>query len=130
SLFALLPRDPAMRPPLPPGAAQAASEVATSGPSPTVGAWLTSLIPPNPIAAAANGAIVPLIIFALLFALAISRSPDASRAAVVGFFRGVGDAMLVLVGWIVAAAPIGVFALVLPLAARGGVGLAGAVAFY
>jgi Na+/H+-dicarboxylate symporter len=36
----------------------------------------------------------------------------------------------VIVRWIVAVAPLGVFALVLPLAARGGAGVAGAVGFY
>ncbi len=38
--------------------------------------------------------------------------------------------MLVLVGWVVALAPIGVFALLLPMAAHGGAGLAGAIGFY
>ena len=38
--------------------------------------------------------------------------------------------MLVMVRWVVLLAPIGVFALLLPLAARGGAGIAGAVGFY
>jgi proton glutamate symport protein len=129
AVFAMLPRDPAMRPPLPAGAAQAAGEVA-AGPAPGLAAWLTSLIPTNPIAAAANGAIVPLIIFSLLLALAIARGSESTRASLGGFFDAVGEAMLVLVRWIVAAAPIGVFALVLSIAARTGGGLAGAVLFY
>src|SRR6185369_10142987 len=54
----------------------------------------------------------------------------ASRATMVGFFKALGDALLVLVRWVIAAAPIGVFGLVLPLAAQLGVGLAGAVGFY
>jgi Na+/H+-dicarboxylate symporter len=89
-----------------------------------------SLIPSNPIAAAANGAMVPLILFTLFLALAIVRSPDASRATLVGFFRALGDAMLTLVRWVVMLAPIGIFALVLPLAARAGASLAGAIGFY
>src|SRR5258708_16644541 len=36
--------------------------------------WLISLIPTNPIAAAASRAMLPLILFTLLLALAISRS--------------------------------------------------------
>jgi Na+/H+-dicarboxylate symporter len=118
------------RPPLPAGASEAASQLATAGPAPTVGAWLTSLIPTNPIGAAASGAGVPLIVFTLLFALAIAQSPDRTRTTLVGFFQAVADAMLVLVRWVVLLAPIGVFALVLPLAAHGGLGLAGAVGFY
>jgi Na+/H+-dicarboxylate symporter len=73
---------------------------------------------------------VPLIIFAMLLALAIARSPGPARATLVGFFQALSEAMLVLVGWVIALAPIGVFALILPLAARGGVGLVGAVGFY
>ena len=87
-------------------------------------------MPANPIAAAASGAIVPLIVFSLLLGLAIAHSRPASRTTLVGFFQALGDALLVLVRWVIAAAPIGVFALVLPLAAHLGAGLAGAVGFY
>lgn len=130
AVFSLLPSDPGARPSLPAGAAEAAGSLAAANQAPTFAAWLTSLIPTNPIAAAASGSMVPLIIFSLLFALAIARTPAPARAALVGFFRALGDAMLVLVRWVVALAPVGVFALILPLAARGGIGLAGAVGFY
>lgn len=130
ALFALLPRDVAARPPLPTGAAEAANQISSGGQQQTAAAWLTSLIPSNPIAAAASGAMVPLIIFTLLFALAIARSPAPARAALLSFFRALADAMLVMVRWIVLLAPIGVFALVLPLAAHVGAGLAGEIGFY
>jgi Na+/H+-dicarboxylate symporter len=52
------------------------------------------------------------------------------RAAVVGFFDGVAVATTVLVRWILALAPIGVFALALALATRLGAGVMGAAAFY
>ncbi len=129
ALFALLPND-AVRPPLPPGAAQAASEVAASGQNLSFAQWLTSLIPSNPIAAAANGQIVPLIIFTLLFGLAITRTSAAARGSIVAFFQALGDAMLVLVRWIILLAPIGIFALVLPIAARAGAAFVGAIGFY
>ena len=54
--------------------------------------------------------------------VAIARSPTASRETLLGFFRALADAMLVLVRWVVAAAPIGIFGLMLPLAAHGGAG--------
>jgi Na+/H+-dicarboxylate symporter len=127
SLFALLPSG--ARPTLPQGAAEAAGQLAAD-PSQTFGAWLTSLIPTNPIAAAASGSMVQLVLFTLLFALAITRTPPASRAAIVEFFRGLGDAMLVLVRWVVLLAPIGIFALVLPIAAHAGGKLVGAIGFY
>jgi len=45
------------------------------------GSWLISLIPTNPIAAAANGAMLPLVIFTVLFALAVAHSPADGRDA-------------------------------------------------
>jgi Na+/H+-dicarboxylate symporter len=127
--FRLLPRGLAARPSLPPGAVEAAAEVAGGGEATGLAAWLPSLLPPNPVAAAASGAMMPLVVFTLLFALAVARSPAAARATLLAFFGALGEAMLVLVRWVVAAAPLGVFALVLPLAARGA-GLIGAFAFY
>ncbi len=130
SIFALLPSSASGRPPLPAGAAEAAGQIAASTPTESLAAWFTSLIPPNPVAAAANGSIVPLILFTLLLAVAVARAPDRSRETLVGFFQALADAMLVLVRWIVLVAPIGVFALVLPLAAHAGTAVAGAIGFY
>jgi len=117
------------RPPLPAGAAEAAGQL-TAGGAQTFATWLTSLVPSNPIAAAANGEMIPLIVFSVLLALAIARSPATARERLLGFFEALRDAMLVLVGWVVAAAPIGVFALLLPIAARGGASLVGGVGSY
>jgi len=127
--FRLLPRDFAARPALPPGAVEAAGELSAGSASTGFAAWLPSLLPTNPVAAAANGAMMPLVVFTLLFALAVAKSPAGARETLLGFFAALGEAMLVLVRWVVAAAPVGVFALVLPLAARGA-GLVGAFVFY
>lgn len=126
--FSLLP--PGSRPALPAGAAEAASQIAESGGAPTASAWLTSLIPTNPIAAAANGAMLPLVLFTLLFALAVTASSPNARTAIMPLFRAIGEAMLVLVRWVILLAPIGVFALVLPLTAHVGSSVAGAIGFY
>lgn len=118
------------RPPLPPGATEAAGQIAAEGAAPGFAAWLTSLIPTNPIAAAANGAMLQLILFTLILALAIAKTAPHVREPLLAVFRGLTEAMLVIVRWVVALAPLGVFALVLPLAARSGAGVAGAVGFY
>ena len=115
---------------LPIGATEAAGEIRAGGQAQTFSGWLTSLLPSNPIAAAATGAMLPLILFILLFALAIARSPALSRETLSQFFGALGDAMLVLVRWVILMAPIGVFALVLPLAVHAGAALAGAIGFY
>lgn len=122
--------DPAARSAVPTGALEAADQLAAGQGSIGFAAWVTSLVPTNPIAAAANGAMLPLIVFTLLFALAIASSPPAAKATLLGFFRAVAEAMMILVRWVLLFAPLGVFALLLPLAARGGAGLAGAVGFY
>lgn len=115
---------------LPPGAAEAARAVAESGGAASGTAWLLSLVPANPIAAAASGAMLPLVIFTILFAVALAQLPPASRAPVLGVARSIGDAMQVIVRGVIALAPIGVFALVVPLAARTGSAFAGAIGLY
>ena len=132
ALFALLPlaSTAGARPTLPAGAVEAASQLSAPGQNQTLGAWLTSLIPSNPVAAAANGAMVPLILFTLILAIAIARSPVSTRDPLVTLARALGDAMLLLVRWVVLVAPIGVFALVLPIAAHLGGSVAGAIGVY
>lgn len=126
--FALLP-PLSGRPSLPAGAAEAAGQLTAAAPQ-TFAAWVTSLIPANPVGAAAAGQMVPFVLFTLLLAAAVARSPASSRATLVAFFHALSDAMLTLVRWVIAVAPIGVFALVLPLAAHAGASLVGAIGFY
>jgi Na+/H+-dicarboxylate symporter len=132
ALFALLPLPSTggAKPTLPAGAVEAANQLSATGQNPSFSAWLASLIPSNPIAAAASGAMVPLILFTLILAIAIARSPESTRAPLVGLARAVGDAMLLIVRWVVLAAPVGVFALVLPIAAHLGGAVAGAIGAY
>ncbi len=92
--------------------------------------WLVGIVPPNPIAAAAAGEMLPLVVFTLAFGLALGRVEARRREAVVGFFRGVSEAMTTIVGWILWVAPVGVFALSYTVAARLGTGIVGAVLFY
>jgi Na+/H+-dicarboxylate symporter len=94
------------------------------------GSWVSSLLPANPIGAAANGAMLPFVLFVLLFALAVARSSDTARTTLVVFFRALGEAMMTLVRGVIWLTPIGVFVLVLPLAAHAGGALAGAIGFY
>jgi len=129
-VFRLLPRDPSQAPPLPPGAAEAAGQLAAGGQTLSFGQWVTTLLPTNPFAAAAEGAMVPLIIFVIILALAIAHSAAESRDTMLRFFRAVSEAMLVMVRWVIGLAPVGVFALMFTLAARTGLSAAGAIGFY
>lgn len=119
-----------VKPALPDGALEAAQQLASGGQTQTLSAWLTSLIPPNPLAAAVNGAMLQLVLFTVLFAVAVSRIDTPLRATILGFFTAVGAAMLLLVRWVILLAPIGVFALVLPLTVHTGAGVASGIGFY
>jgi Na+/H+-dicarboxylate symporter len=87
--------------------------------------WLVNLIPANPFKAAVENNILPLMIFTALFAASLLYIGADQRASVVHFFAAIKDAMFVLIGWIMWLAPIGIFALVFPLAATLGVGVIG-----
>jgi Na+/H+-dicarboxylate symporter len=63
ALFDSLPHLTAVRQALPPGAAEAAQSLTTGAPAVGFGSWLTSLVPTNPVASAAGGAMLPLIVF-------------------------------------------------------------------
>jgi proton glutamate symport protein len=97
---------------------------------PTIGQWLAALAPGNAVAAAAEGAILPLVVFALFFGFAATQLPAAQRAPMVGFFRAVADTMIIIVRWVLYAAPIGVFALALGVGLTAGVGIVGLIAQY
>ena len=98
--------------------------------APGLAQWFIDLVPANPVRAAADGAMLPLIVFTLAFGVALTKVGGERRMAVVQFFNGLADAMIVLVGWVIALAPIGVFALAAPLAARLGLSAAGALLSY
>ena len=129
-LMANLQLDPAavaqVRAASPSASSIAAGAASIQGPA----AWLVSLVPSNAIAAAADGAMLPLIIFALALGLALGAVETGARNEVVLFFRAITESMLTLVRWLLVVAPLGVFALALPLVARLGLSAVGALAVY
>ena len=92
--------------------------------------WLIDLVPNNPVKAAADGAMLPLIVFTLAFGLAVAGLKGENRATVVKVFEAIRDAAMTLVRWILVTAPIGVFALAFSLVVRLGVSAIGALAGY
>ena len=97
---------------------------------PTWSQWVVDLVPANALKAAVDGAILPLVVFALAFGLSLTRVAEERRRIVIGFFQGVSEAMLALVGWVLRFTPFGVFALAVPLGARMGLAAAGALLYY
>jgi Na+/H+-dicarboxylate symporter len=106
------------------------SVLATARRLPSPSELLVSVVPVNPIRAAADGAMLPLVTFAILFGLALARVAVDRREAVARVFRAIADAMTVIVGWLIAVAPLGVFALAMTLVVRTGLGAVQALALY
>ncbi len=82
--------------------------------------FLLDLIPSNPFQAAADGALLPLIVFVVLFAAAAGALPEKERGTLVGFAEAVAAALIKLTQWILWIAPLGIFALAAPVTARAG----------
>jgi Na+/H+-dicarboxylate symporter len=80
---------------------------------PGLGAFFESLVAANVIAAAAETAMLPLVVFFVAFAVAITRLPATHRDTLVRLFEALGQAMLIIIGWVLKIAPVGVFALAL-----------------
>ncbi len=130
-LFARLPLDPAAMATLQETARAASAAAGESvGKIPTFSQWLVDLVPTNPVKAAADGAMLPLIIFSMMLGLGITQLSASSREVLQRFFRALADTALTLVRWVLVAAPLGVFALAVPLAAKLGVSAAGALLGY
>jgi len=126
ALLSLVPRDDAL---------VAAFRAAIQAPdvlpqAPSFGLWITSVIPSNAIAAAAASAMLPLVVFSMFFGFALTRLEAERRMRMLDLVRTVGDAMIVVVRWVLWAAPVGVFALVLAVCAHVGLGVLTALGYY
>jgi Na+/H+-dicarboxylate symporter len=82
--------------------------------------FIVGLIPRNPFAAAADGTLLPLIIFTILFAAALGTLPAERKKGIFDLMETVSDALVKLVHWILWTAPVGVFGLTAPTTAESG----------
>ena len=85
-------------------------------------AWdvLTDMVPINVVGAAADGKLLPLIFFTILFGIFLLRSKPDTRAPVERFFQGLFDVMMNMTMFIIRLAPVGIAALVAKLLATTG----------
>jgi Na+/H+-dicarboxylate symporter len=103
---------------------------AEPGPVPGIADVVTSLVPANVVEAAAQSAMMPVIVFTGLFALAATRLPEQPRALLAGFFAALAAAMMIVIGWVLALAPIGVLAIALGVAVQSGSAVIAALGHY
>ena len=123
--------------PLPDQAAEAlraglagVDKAATAASVPSAIDFARSVVPSNVLAAAVNDQILPLTLFTAAFAVAITRIDTPLRDGLVGFFQGIEQAMLVIIGWVLWIAPVGVFGLAFALGAGAGASVFGAIIHY
>lgn len=98
--------------------------------APGLADFLKTIVPTNPIAAAAGDAMLPLILFATLFAIAVTRLDADARDHITGLFGAIEQAMLEIVNWVLWIAPLGVFALAFVVGMKAGTAAIGALAHY
>lgn len=102
---------------------EAARTVTGFGPGDGLAGLAAALLPENLFRTGVTGAILPLLVAGLAFGAALRRIDAERRRAVVTMFEGILAALQVLVGWILWATPLAVFA----FAFGGALGVGGAV---
>lgn len=103
---------------------------ATNAVAATPTQWIATVIPSNALAAAASSAMLPLVVFALFFGFALSRQEAERRERLLGLISIIADTMITIIRWVLWAAPLGVFALVLVVCAEVGISVLGVFGWY
>jgi proton glutamate symport protein len=106
--------------PTPNGSGYPGATTTVDNPPPFI-EYLKAIISPNVFASAANDALLPLIIFTIALAFAITRLEPAKKEVLSRFFEAFGEAMIVVIGWVLWLAPLGVFALGITLGIAAGI---------
>ncbi len=81
---------------------------------------LNSFIPSNIFQSLAEGKVLHVIIFSILFAISVLTLQKQKKEIITNFFDGINDSMLTIAKWIINLSPIGVFALVAYIVAEKG----------
>ena len=125
--LSLLPRDIALIESL---RAAIGAPVATEVAAPGFAQRIATIIPANVIAAAAQAAMLPLVVCALLFGFALTRVEARRRSQAIDLFQTLADIMVTIVRWVLWVAPLGVFALAFSVCVKAGVSILSALGWY
>src|SRR6266571_6310955 len=79
---------------------------------PTGARFLVELIPANPVRAAVDGSLLPLIVFTTISAVAAAGLPEKKRRTLTDLADVATGALIRIVGWVLLLAPLGILALV------------------
>lgn len=91
---------------------------------------LVNIVPRNPLAAAANGDMLGLIFFSLMFGIALTMIPRDTAAPVMRVLEGVNQAVMVIIGFAMRLAPLGVAGLIFGVTAKFGFDILRSLALY
>ena len=86
------------------------AEIASREPT-SIGQIIRSMITPNLISSAADTQLLPIIVFCLLFAAALTTIGPKNQT-LIDFFDGLNEVMMKIIIWIMYFAPVGIFALI------------------
>src|SRR5256714_5816341 len=92
--------------------------------------FIVSLVPANPFKAAADGNLLPVIVFITIFGIAAAALPLEKRAPLTNIADAVTETLIRIVHWVLLFAPIGIFALVAPIVTQFGWSLVIAMAWF
>ncbi len=92
--------------------------------------FIVDLVPSNPFKAAADGNLLPVIVFVTIFAVAAATLPIEKRTPLTNLADATTEALIRVVHWVLLFAPIGIFALVAPVVAQFGWSLVRAMAWF
>jgi DAACS family dicarboxylate/amino acid:cation (Na+ or H+) symporter len=110
--------------------AQAGERVAAAGQTGFGINTFVNIVPRNPVAAAANGDMLGLIFFSLIFGIALTLIAETFRQPVMAVLEGIAQAVMVMINFAMKLAPIGVFGLIFSVTARFGYDLLGSLLLY
>ena len=92
--------------------------------------FIVELIPANPVRAAVDGNLLPLIVFVAIFAVATAALPEDKRRALTELADAATQALIHIVRWVLLLAPLGIFAIVASAVALLGAQLITAMAVF
>ncbi len=90
----------------------------------------TNIVPRNPLKALVEMDMLAVICFALFVGVALTKIQAEHALHLQRLLEGINDIMIVLIGWAMKLAPLGVFALIFSITARFGFGLLQMLGWY
>ncbi len=110
--------------------AAAGDRMSAAAVSPSIVDTLLDVIPTNPIDSLTSGNMLQIIFFAIVLGVALTALGPEESASMVTLFEKLQNAMIVIIGWVMALAPYGVAALIAEVIGTSGISVLTALLVY